>query len=493
MAPSPEPQVRARYSLRGLSPACTVLVYRNGDPFSAGRKFVVHHRHVRTFEALIELLNQGLEVPFGVRTLYTPQEGHQVCSLADLQQGGCYVAAGRERFKKLDYIHIGIKKPQRRKKVEVIKPVVHSTIRVPSRWQSIHNKPRNINVFTNGDMLIPPIKFIIPKFTLKNWNCVLALINEKIFLRSGGVHRLYTLDGHPVRNSDGLEDNHYYVAAGKEKFKSLPYWRSSRVSPEVQRRYGESPRRPRKKKARSVKYSASQPPCRPSAKSQKSPKPADGKEPSVFYAQESKEVKKAKPERTTSLPSGKAPSIFKAGKPRGEVQGAAEVQEDKNLKVEMPIDQVPAQIVQEEEIVVPTPGDEENKKDWNFKNMFGFFRKKDAESQGIYTLKEIQWTMDRFADSAERRRLTISLKKTECERRSKIVSKQKNALFAQLYVLATKREKPNKKKKKKSLQRKLCQSKLMKKKEHEEMISNIMPCCAIKDFNVAGQDVVCNS
>nr|XP_025043795.1 doublecortin domain-containing protein 2C [Pelodiscus sinensis] len=247
-SPQPQPQPQARYSLSGVSPACKVLVYRNGDPFYLGRKFVIHHRHVRTFEALIAQLNDGVEVPFGVRKLYTPQEGHQVQNLSDIKQGGKYVAAGREKFKKLDYIQIGIKKPQRRKKVAVIKPVVHSTIRVPSKWHLICNKPRNINVFANGDMLRPPIKFIIPKFTLKNWNCVLALINEKIIPRSGGVHRLYTLDGHPVRNADGLEDNHYYVAVGKEKFKSLPYWRSSRVSSEVQRIYGESPKRPRKKK-----------------------------------------------------------------------------------------------------------------------------------------------------------------------------------------------------------------------------------------------------
>uniref|UniRef100_A0A674I282 Doublecortin domain containing 2C n=1 Tax=Terrapene triunguis TaxID=2587831 RepID=A0A674I282_9SAUR len=425
MVPSPRP--RASYSLTGVTPASTVLVYRNGDPFYLGRKFVIHDRYVRTFEALIAQLNEGVEVPFGVRTLYTPQDGHRVRNLSDLKQGGKYVAAGRERFKKLDYIHIGIKKPQRRKKVVVIKPVVHSKIRVPSRWQLISNKPRNINVFTNGDMLIPPIKFIIPRFTLKNWNCVLALINEKIFPRSGGVHRLYTLDGHAVRNSDGLEDNHYYVAVGKEKFKSLPYWRSSRVSPEVQRRYGESPKRPRKKKARSEKHSASQPSCKHSAKSQKSPKPADGKAPSVFYAKESKEVKKARPERTTPLGSDKAPSIFKAGKPRGEVQGAAEVQEDKNLKVEMPIDQVPAQIVQEEEIVAPSST----------------------------TADEVEEGGSPYEDIEKK----------------------------------TKRENLNKT----SLRRNPYQNKLMKKKEHKEMISNVMSCCAIEDFNVAGQDVVCNS
>uniref|UniRef100_A0A8C8SED1 Doublecortin domain containing 2C n=1 Tax=Pelusios castaneus TaxID=367368 RepID=A0A8C8SED1_9SAUR len=201
MVASPRP--RDSYSLTGVTPACTVLVYRNGDPFYLGRKFVIHQRYVRTFEVLIARLNEGVEVPFGVRSLYTPQEGHPVRNLADLKQGGKYVAAGRERFKKLE--------------------------NMPFFWSLG-------SVFTNGDMLIPPIKFIIPRFTLKNWNCVLALINEKIFLRSGGVHRLYTLDGRAVRDSGGLEDNHYYVAVGKEKFKSLPYWRSVGVPPEVRRK-----------------------------------------------------------------------------------------------------------------------------------------------------------------------------------------------------------------------------------------------------------------
>ncbi|TFJ95042.1 enoyl-CoA hydratase [Platysternon megacephalum] len=94
MVPSPRP--RASYSLTGVTPASTVLVYRNGDPFYLGRRFLIHDRYVRTFEALIAQLNEGVEVPFGVRTLYTPQEGHRVRNLSDLKQGGKYVAAGRE-------------------------------------------------------------------------------------------------------------------------------------------------------------------------------------------------------------------------------------------------------------------------------------------------------------------------------------------------------------------------------------------------------------
>nr|XP_025962620.1 doublecortin domain-containing protein 2C [Dromaius novaehollandiae] len=218
-----------------LAPARTVLVYLNGDPFYPGKKFVVNRRHVPTFEALLAQLNEAVAAPFGVRALYTPRQGHRLRGLDDLEQGGRYVAAGLERFKKLETVPdmlLAWTNLYTSSQLE-IKPVVHSAIRVPSRWQCISNKPRYINVFSNGEMIKPPIKFIIPRFTLKNWNCVLALINEKMFLRSGGVHRLYTMDGHAVHSSDGLEDNHFYVAVGRENFKSLPYWRSSRVPSEV--------------------------------------------------------------------------------------------------------------------------------------------------------------------------------------------------------------------------------------------------------------------
>lgn len=37
------------------------------------------------------------------------------------------------------------------------------------------------------------------------------------------VHRLCTLDGHPICGSTELENNQHYVAVGAEKFKALPY------------------------------------------------------------------------------------------------------------------------------------------------------------------------------------------------------------------------------------------------------------------------------
>ena len=84
-------------------PTKTVIVYRNGDAFFAGKKIVVTPRQVTTFDHFLASLTKGIEAPFGaVRKLYTHREGHRVHQLDDLKHGGVYVAAGNEQFKKLE-------------------------------------------------------------------------------------------------------------------------------------------------------------------------------------------------------------------------------------------------------------------------------------------------------------------------------------------------------------------------------------------------------
>ncbi|XP_072857265.2 doublecortin domain-containing protein 2C [Pogona vitticeps] len=337
---------RTAYSLTDVTPARTIWVYRNGDPFYVGRKFVINHRYVPNFEAFMIQLNEGVPTSFGVRKLYTPRNGHSVTDLPQLQQGGRYVVAGREKFRKLNYFNIGAKRPQRKKRDEVIRPVVHSNIQVPSKWQSIYNKPRNINVFTNGDMLIPPVKILIPRFTLKNWNGVLGLVNEKVFPCSGGIHRLYTLNGQRVHGADDLEDNQFYVACGKEKFKQLPYWQHPKVPGDIQRHFSNLPGAPDKPPPKkpptepSKQRASVQPPVQPS-------KRGAGDKASVYYAKPEKASREVAP-RPLSPDHGY--SVYKAQESPKDIEGAREVQEDKDIQVDIPVDQAPAEIVPEEDI-----------------------------------------------------------------------------------------------------------------------------------------------
>ncbi|KAF5917274.1 hypothetical protein HPG69_008346 [Diceros bicornis minor] len=288
-------------ALVDTTPAKTILVYRNGDPFYVGRRVVLPRRRVATFEALLEQLTEQVQVPFGVRRLYTPTRGHPVRELDALQAGGKYVAAGRERFQKLDYIHIVPRKPAKMRKLKEIKPVVHCDINVPSRWQTYHRTSRHINVFTNGRLFIPPVKIIIPKFSLTEWNSVLATIGEKVF-PLGGVRKKHTdIEKHSRRKKK--EDS-----KGREPHKrdNIP------------------------------------------------PKDQD----SVFYAKERKKKTLVEP----LSQSGAEGDVYKAQTPNTETQGAPEVIEDQDVQVEVPVDQKPAEIVKEVEEIDDNTSDFESNK-----------------------------------------------------------------------------------------------------------------------------------
>ncbi|CAL8296197.1 unnamed protein product [Arctogadus glacialis] len=206
--------------LASQPPTKTIIVYRNGDAFFPGRKLVVKQRQVTTFDSLLTLLTSGLEASFGaVRNVYTPRGGHKVSELEEMRTGERYVAAGAERFKRLSYLLIT---PEPKKKEE-IKPVTHSRIVVPARCLRSNKDSCTINVFTNGDVFVPPARILIPKFTLSSWENVLALVTEKVELRTGAVHRLFSLEGRPLRGPEDLRSHQYYVAVGAERFRVKAY------------------------------------------------------------------------------------------------------------------------------------------------------------------------------------------------------------------------------------------------------------------------------
>ncbi|XP_071225759.1 doublecortin domain-containing protein 2C-like [Salvelinus alpinus] len=328
------------------SPIKTVVVYRNGDAFFPGRRFVINPRQVSSFDSFLNTVTGGVEAPFGaVRNVYTPREGHRIQSLETLQHGEIYVAGGTERFKKINYFHITLKKPQR-KKSEVIKPVVHSRIIVPARWRKFLHESCTINVFTNGDVLVPPARILIPKYTLRSWERVLAMVTEKVHLRTGAVHRLYTLDGTPLSGSVELENSHYYVATGVERFRLLPYFHWV----------------PRKGLIQDIGlgvHSDFLPPVMRKGKQHTRELFADHRQQadSLFYPKSEREraaraAMKQQPVSTTSTPlhllSSGEDSVFKAKSRRRETVGVAEIQEDGQLTVDLPIDQVEAKVVEEQ-------------------------------------------------------------------------------------------------------------------------------------------------
>ncbi|KAJ0065953.1 hypothetical protein NL108_000218 [Boleophthalmus pectinirostris] len=205
-----------------------VFMYRNGDPYYEARRIVINQKRVCNFETLLREVTSGIQAPFGaVRNIYTPRGGHKVDRLENLQSGEQYVAAGRERFKKLEmYRHMG-KQPVHMTPadfVSQVKPPPQNRIMVSARFLKPIKEPCPIFVVANGDVLNPAMRLLIHQRLLGQFDKILELVTEKMGLRVlGGVRSLYSYEGQQVTDGNQLESGQLYVAVGRDKFKKLPY------------------------------------------------------------------------------------------------------------------------------------------------------------------------------------------------------------------------------------------------------------------------------
>ncbi|XP_068582542.1 doublecortin domain-containing protein 2B isoform X5 [Cebidichthys violaceus] len=350
-----------------LPPVKSVVVYKNGDPFYGGRRFVVNRRQVATMEAFLTEVTQGVGAPLAVRTLYTPRQGHRVADLQGLQTGAQYVAAGFERFKKLDYSNARTKKQPAAREEPQAK--VTQRPNVSAKWRKFIPLPCILHVFRNGDLLCPPFRFIIPRSMQQNLEKILSLITEKVSLRTGAVRRLCSLEGATVSSAVELETGHCYVAVGTERFKKLPY--VELLVSKATERYNQGKRRllrrNENRKARSGpedQYSDSALLDSPEADGRRVKSTGDeaaaakqrsrreaADETSAFFARPVKIRNYRGQPRPPPSHGSVQPSVFKraARKRREEVRGAEEVHEDENTATELPVDQRAAEIVEDEE------------------------------------------------------------------------------------------------------------------------------------------------
>ncbi|XP_065102572.2 doublecortin domain-containing protein 2-like [Paramisgurnus dabryanus] len=202
-----------------------IYFYRNGDPYYEPRRLVINAKRVSTFDTLLREVTGGVRAQFGaVRNIYTPTGGHRVNSLEHLKSGDQYVAAGREKFKKIDYLQIGTRKKRSLQTNGLIKPVPQSRIIVSARFLKPIKEPCAIFIVANGDVLNPAVRLLIPSRVIDQFDRILEMITEKMGLRIfGGVRSLYTFDGALITDGKELENGQFYVAVGREKFKKLPY------------------------------------------------------------------------------------------------------------------------------------------------------------------------------------------------------------------------------------------------------------------------------
>ncbi|XP_008067142.2 doublecortin domain-containing protein 2 [Carlito syrichta] len=254
----------------------------------------------------------------------------------------------------------------------LVKPVIHSRINVSARFRKPLEEPCTIFLIANGDLINPASRLLIPRKALNQWDHILQMVTEKVTLRSGAVHRLYTLGGKLVESGAELENGQFYVAVGRDKFKKLPYGELLFDKTTMRRPYGQKVSslppivgsrkckgsgndRQSKSTVGSSDNSSPQPPKRKGKKDVNSEKLVKVKQ----------NVKLKNSQQT--VPNSEE-GIFEAGAERSESRGAAEVQEEEDTQVEVAVDQSPAEIVDEKKDGEKANKDEEQKEDFSGMN-----------------------------------------------------------------------------------------------------------------------------
>ncbi|UJR30426.1 hypothetical protein I4U23_017960 [Adineta vaga] len=198
---------------------------RNGDLYFPGRSFVINQRKYPMLDVFLDDASQALSANFGaVRCIYTPKNGTRVHDISELEDHRTYVAAGAEKFKRLQYYDIaegrrGLMKDRTPPRLPPVRRFdIEGRALKLSRSENVI-----IYVYRNGDPLTLPAKILLVKPTLQNWESVLDEITRKVSLTSTAVLKLYALNGELVTSAQQLEYNGMYVAAGKERFKRIEY------------------------------------------------------------------------------------------------------------------------------------------------------------------------------------------------------------------------------------------------------------------------------
>nr|XP_039259241.1 serine/threonine-protein kinase DCLK1-like [Styela clava] len=213
-----------------------VQFYRSGDRFHQGITYAISSSRFRSFDALLTDLTRALKdnvnLPFGVRSIFTIGDWRRITSLDELVNGQSYVCSSSETCKRLDYLRNACPNWSQNSELKS-----RSMSRLPDGRQSFndHNRlseerrssfrlnrdfirPKLITVIRNGVKPRKAIRILLNKKTAHSLEQVANEITSAIKLDTGAVRKIYTLHGKEVTQlSDFFEDDEVFIACGYEK------------------------------------------------------------------------------------------------------------------------------------------------------------------------------------------------------------------------------------------------------------------------------------
>uniref|UniRef100_A0A673XSW8 Serine/threonine-protein kinase DCLK2 n=1 Tax=Salmo trutta TaxID=8032 RepID=A0A673XSW8_SALTR len=224
-------RTRTLQSLASEKKAKKVRFYRNGDRYFKGIVYAISQDRFRSIDALLADLTRSLSdnvnLPQGVRTIYSIDGTKRISGMEQLEEGESYVCGSIESYKKLDYT----KNVNPNWSVGVKTAAAASARGPPSlgsakagapetRETKDFIRPKLVTIIRSGVKPRKAIRILLNKKTAHSFEQVLSDITDAIKLDSGVVKRLYTVDGKLVTClQDFFGDDDIFMACGPEKFR----------------------------------------------------------------------------------------------------------------------------------------------------------------------------------------------------------------------------------------------------------------------------------
>ncbi|KAI1898628.1 hypothetical protein AGOR_G00074340 [Albula goreensis] len=221
-------RTRTLQALTNEKKAKKVRFYRNGDRYFKGIVYAVATDRFRTFDALLADLTRSLSdhinLPQGVRFIFTIDGSRKITSMAELEEGESYVCASENYYKKVDYTKnvnpnwsVNVKASASQKGLQSLASG-KGTSEVKENKDFI--RPKLVTVMRSGSKPRKAVRVLLNKKTAHSFEQVLTDITEAIKLESGAVKKIYTLEGKQVTClQDFFGDDDVFIACGPEKFR----------------------------------------------------------------------------------------------------------------------------------------------------------------------------------------------------------------------------------------------------------------------------------
>lgn len=213
-------RTRTLQALSSEKKAKKIRFYRNGDRYFKGIVYAISQERFRSLEALLadltRCLSDNVNLPQGVRTIYSIDGSEKISSMEQFLEGESYVCASIEPYKKVDYT----KNVNPNWAVGAVKTMPMRDPSKDSRETRDFIRPKLVTIVRSGVKPRKAVRILLNKKTAHSFEQVMTDITDAIKLDTGAVKRLYTVEGKMVTClQDFFGDDDIFFACGPEKFR----------------------------------------------------------------------------------------------------------------------------------------------------------------------------------------------------------------------------------------------------------------------------------